>query len=491
MKLPVAALLLFPLISTPTLALGHGVEETAVAGANQPLARALDVIQADRLKADLHFLASDEMRGRDTPSPEQRIAARFIASRLERLGWSPGAKDGYLWEYELPTIAVDPTSTSFVATANARVVDLKLGSDYAFYPGSLGEMNATGNGLVFIGSGSDEDLEGLELEDKWALCRSSELSYRKVGSNARKAGAVGVIVLSGTELDSEEMAARVRTWGAQATEGRLRRGRSNSKARPYVYMSDAGAQKLFALAGNPSPKLGDELKISLTDKRALAAESTAGLENVIGLWPGSDPVLKNELIILSAHYDHVGANDDGTVFNGADDNGSGTVGLLSVAEALSEFGPMRRSVMLMWVSGEEKGLLGSAAWTKDPYLHDGLKPVANINMDMIGRNDPKSLLITPTKDHKAHNGLTRMAESLRAEEGFENFGSADAYWSRSDHANFSKNLDIPVAFLFADVHEDYHKVTDTPDKIDYDKIRRVARLVTRIVAGLQTDTLDL
>jgi hypothetical protein len=479
-------------LSSFTLASGQDdVDATIAKELERPLTRALDSIQPKRIQADLHFLASDEMRGRDTPSQEQRIAARFIAARLQRLGWEPGGKDGYLWDYELPTVAIDGSESSMDATKAGESVELGLGVDYAFYPNSLSELDVSGKGLVFVGTGTKEELEGLDLEGRWTLCRHSELRYTKVSSNARKAGAVGVIVLPGEGMTATEMEQRVQTWGKQVTEGRLNRGRGNSKARPYVYMTEAGAQKLFKLAGSGVPELGDGLDVALTEKRVMLAESTAGLENVIGIWPGSDPELASELIILSAHYDHVGANSDGTVFNGADDNGSGTVGLLSVAEALKAYGPMRRSIMLIWVSGEEKGLLGSAAWTKDPHLPGGLKPVANINIDMIGRNDARSLLVTPTQDHDAYNGLTRMAESYRAEEGFDKLGSADAYWSRSDHANFSKNLQIPVAFLFSDIHEDYHKVTDTPDKIDYDKIARVSRLVVRMLNGLQADSLSL
>jgi hypothetical protein len=105
---------------------------------------------------------------------------------------------------------------------------------------------------------------------------------------------------------------------------------------------------------------------------------------------------------------------------------------------------------------------------------------------MIGRNAPDKLLITPTSAHKAYNGLVKLAEKVAPLEGFPALGSADEYWDRSDHRNFSVNLKIPVAFLFSDVHEDYHEPTDDPEKIDYDKIRRVARTVVRLIGELQT-----
>jgi len=167
------------------------------------------------------------------------------------------------------------------------------------------------------------------------------------------------------------------------------------------------------------------------------------------------------------------------------------MGLLALAQALTEYGPMRRSVLVMWVSGEEKNLWGSEAWTKNPLLPPGHKVVADINIDMIGRNAPDKLLITPTRALKEYNGLTRLAEALGPLEGFPHLGSADEYWKRSDHMNFADNLGVPVAFLFSDVHEDYHQPTDTPDKIDYDKIHRVVRLVLRMLDALQTDELRL
>ncbi len=142
------------------------------------------------------------------------------------------------------------------------------------------------------------------------------------------------------------------------------------------------------------------------------------------------------------------------------------------------------------MSGEEKGLWGSGAWTKDPWLPDGRRPVANINIDMIGRTEPAELYITPSDGHERYNAIARAAYELSALEGFPRLESQDEYWARSDHANFAKNLAIPVTFLCAGEHEDYHKPTDTADKIDYDKVRRVTRLVVRMLDRLQTGHLE-
>jgi hypothetical protein len=266
---------------------------------------------------------------------------------------------------------------------------------------------------------------------------------------------------------------------------------------PTMAISGPAMARLLTLAGNNDPAgarpaLGTDLGVVFTDTRTdNGADGTLEAEDVCAFWPGSDPVLSKEVIIISAHYDHVGTSPAGVVFNGADDNGSGTTGLLQLAEALTVNGPMRRSVFLIWVSGEEKGLWGSKAWCSAPTLPEGHRAICDINIDMIGRNAPDFLLITPTKARKGdYNGLTRLAEALGGKEGFPTLGSADAYWTRSDQFNFA-TLKIPVAFLFNGEHEDYHQPTDDPEKIDCDKIRRVARLVLRMIDGLQADKLDL
>ncbi len=489
-----------PLFTLAALSLGaaafafSGEEATPVALQPTALSAALDSISTENIAADLHFFASDEMAGRDTPSPEQRIAARFLAARLGRLGWEPGAQEGsWFWEYELPMVAVDDVASHLTATVEGRELRMRLGEHYTFSGRRPTVHDVSANGIVYAGALSDAEVEAIDLEGHWMLVRADEgVDRGKIISVARKGKAAGILVAPGTSIDAAAMTARVEEYTADMTKSRLSRGSvGESRSIPYVYITEDATQTLLQLGGLDDPKAGDAIDAELREARVVDDQSKAELENVIGIWPGSDPVLKDEVILLSAHYDHVGTNADGEVFNGADDNGSGSMCLLNVAEALTHYGPMRRTVMILWVSGEEKGLLGSAAWTKDPYLPEGMTPILNINIDMVGRNAPEKLMITPTSEHEAYNGLTRLAEQNRAFEGFDELASADAYWSRSDHANFSRNLEIPVAFLFSDVHEDYHQLTDTPDKIDYDKVRRVARLVVRMLDGLQADVLQL
>lgn len=460
----------------------------ATATALEPaLQRALDSVDQEAMRGDLYFLASDEMKGRDTPSPEQRIAARYLQARVRRLGFQPGGRDGkFLYEYVWPQAGLDEANTHATMTIGGADLQLAWARDYFLARGAFGKREVDGP-LVWAGGFEDADLAGIDVAGAWLVGRPKE----RMPSNRRmrqleEAGAAGIVVLPFGDVEKQQKELeRTNGWyrGAKLTGG----GGEDKEEFPVVHLGARIAATLEA-ALPPDTKPGTKLEARLRERCDYGKRQDAVLENVCAFWPGSDPKLKEEVILISAHYDHVGVrSSDGDVFNGADDNGSGTTGLLAIADALKAYGPMRRSVMLIWVSGEEKGLFGSAAWTKDPSLPGGTRPLCNINIDMIGRNAPNQLLITPTKAHEAYSLLTKTAERHAGAEGFTDLGSADEYWRRSDHMNFADNLKIPVAFLFTDVHEDYHQVTDTPDKIDYDKASRVVRLVLRMLHDLQVD----
>ena len=464
------------------------------------LAAALDSIQADKIKSDIFFLASDELGGRDTPSVGQRIAARFIRARMMRLGVPPGTPDGYLFNYKLVRRELDLAESKAQAVKSGRSVGFYLGTDYTLHPSAIAHSNASGN-VVYCAEADEKQLAALDLAGKWALCEDSGMSGPERRTAVKQAGAIGVLLAPGTKTNAERMDKRIRDYFANIKSPGVRFPENRDEERdvyPYLMISAATKARLLELSGpladpTKGPAVGTDLGVVFSESRKeLSQDGLVDVENVCAFWPGRDPELSKDVIIVSAHYDHVGTNAAGEVFNGADDNGSGTTGLLQLAEALTVNGPLRRSVMLIWVSGEEKGLFGSRAWCAAPSLPAGHRAVCNINIDMIGRNAPDLLLITPTKARaKDYNGLTRLAESLCAQEGFPELGNADQYWMRSDQVNFASYLKIPVTFLFSDVHEDYHRSTDDPEKIDYDKIRRVTRLVLRMLDGLQADELKL
>ena len=470
------------------------------------LSTALDSVKTENIRADIHFIASDDLAGRYTPSPGLRVAARYIRARLQRLGFEPGGPKGYFYTYPLTRTMVDFESSGVSLKAGDRTVELVMGEDFFYrYPSFREDADFSGP-VVFCGPGEKEVMKKLELKDAWALIMDDGEEAWRASREARSAGALGSILVPTADYDGESYAERLGPSLAKAREGKFgypgtgsRSGRRRMRPHATLYMTRAAGLKLLALAPDRPkggeadawlPKVGTRLGVTVTDKRRMAPQEDELLvENVCGFWRGSDPELSKQVIIVSAHYDHVG-DSGGKIKNGADDNGSGTTGLMAVAEALKAYGPMRRSVLLIWVSGEERGLWGSRAWCNDPWLPEGSKPVANLNIDMIGRNAPDELFVTPTKEHDQHNGIVRIAQKLAATEGFKELGSADEFYHRSDQANFA-TLDIPVAFLFSGLHEDYHQPTDDPDKIDCDKIRRVSRLIVRLIDALQADDLGV
>ena len=493
-SLTTASLLVLPLLAPVSFSSDVEVAPAAMSTTVAPLAAALDSVSTRNIAADIHFIASDELQGRDTPSRGLKIAARFIRARLSALGFEPGAGDGFFHEYPLDFARMDGELT-YARLGERELVE---GEDYAAWFRTTEHLDVEAP-LVWVGEEADSAFEGLDLEGRWAVVVAKDRrSWRKTRRAAQKANALGVVRLF--EDDSRDFersctAVQRSLEGAvsyprpKSSEPEKKESASSRKSFPFVSLKRSILEATIE-GGLDGLKPGTDLGLTFRDVRTPDEQTKqVTLENVVGLWRGSDPELAHEVIIVSAHYDHVGARE-GEVYNGADDNGSGTTGLLALAEALTSYGELRRSVMVIWVSGEEKGLFGSQAWTENPTLPEGYEAVANINIDMIGRNEPDSLLVTPTSEHEAYNGLTRLAERLAPLEGFPVLGDADAYYERSDHYNFRKNLDVPVAFLFSDIHEDYHQASDTPDKIDYDKIRRVARLVMRMLDGMQDDVLE-
>ena len=198
-----------------------------------------------------------------------------------------------------------------------------------------------------------------------------------------------------------------------------------------------------------------------------------------------------EYIVISAHLDHVGVRDDGEVFNGADDDGSGTTGVMEIAEAFAqaakEGNRPRRSILFLNVTGEEKGLLGSSYYADQDPIFPLSQTVANLNIDMIGRTDPKRegdrnyvYLIgsdkLSTDLHNISEEVNTKYSNIELDYTYNDENDPNRFYYRSDHYNFAKN-NIPVIFYFNGTHDDYHRPSDTPDKIEYDLLQNRARLV--------------
>lgn len=449
--------------------------------------------QAARILSDVSFIACDDLGGRDTPSAGLRVAARFIANRLQRLGWRPGAEGSWFHTYELIHRALDESACRAVAARGDEKLEFTYSSDYTFLPQQIADQDLTA-GVVFLGKvpaalGSP----GPDVRGKWVLFTEPGGNLQNVESELRAAGAAGVLstinVMSNLGGDPEGGVV-FKLFADLMREGRVSYP-DKVPFLPRVYLKKRAIENLLTLAGIDKPSPGQALPIEFTERRRMRFDRKVECENVVGLWPGRTPGLSAPSIIVSAHYDHVGLDRRGSVCNGADDNGSGTCGLLALAEALAAHGRLDCPVLLVWLSGEEKGLWGSQALIESPWFEKGARPAANINLDMIGRNAGNQLLITPFDEkHPKHNGLARLARSIAASEGFTDVQSGDGYFERSDQANFAK-LGIPVTFLTDGMHADYHEPTDDAEKIDGDKIRRVVNVVFKMLTTLEKDPAGL
>jgi hypothetical protein len=536
LRLPTASwkptVLLSSALLTSTFLVGTGLvaqDSAAPAVQTRPPA-AIEQIQARQLLAHATFLASDELEGRLTGSPGQHAAAKYIAQHFEKLGLTPmgdlvdpdGASDGersWFQHYGIERTFVTDDSSVQVGATN-------LAEGYAILGASETKVALEGK-AAWLGFGrtrgasrdvpENADLggkvavvaikpprgnvpAGLGVEQKFGM---SFGLLQKIGATARnlaKAGADAVVfvqfedkvglcdVLNYVALSPGKAMVTPNFPGADngmAMMGRLAR----SGGVPTLVLSPGASKAVlaeldvdfeafgaFVEGGDERPEGKDEVACKLTLQVKHDGEARAS--NVCAVLRGSDPALRDEAIVYSAHMDHVGKRMDGDVFNGADDNASGSAGLLAIATAYAKAEQRpRRSIVFLSVSGEELGLWGSQFYSDNPtWPLDQL--VANINTDMIGRSGPESgameVTVTPSYKHGKFSTIVRDSAAF-AKTMDVTFSSGDKYYRRSDHYNFAKK-GIPVVFFCNGEHGDYHQVTDHADKLDADKMQRIARL---------------
>jgi hypothetical protein len=484
------------------LALGACAAPSVSPPVSAPAAAEATPVTAEAMRARISFLAADAMRGRDTPSPELEIAAEYLANEAQRLGLEPRGEGGTFyqrWPYSLYQLRADATRLGITGPRGTQTLD--LGRDFFAVGAPGGEIEG---GVVFVGrdfAGAAE-AEGI-LRDRIALFvlpgtgdRNWRMTRARQVAAAERGGARAVIHV----LDPAWSAAQIQ----QAAQQAARPGRLLGHPAPLAqyHLSYAAAERLMAAADLSLEELwrraadGDVQGIMLPGITARAAAPRDRLEqaeppNVVAVLPGRDPALRDEYIILSAHFDHVGVgtpmNGD-SIYNGADDNASGTAALLEIARALSmlpESERPRRSIAFLWVSGEEKGLLGSRWFSDNPTIPIE-QLVANINMDMIAGDRHRDSVVVIGKDYST------MGETVsRVIAGLPelNLIASDDIWPeqqffyRSDQLNFMRK-EIPSLFFFTGVHECYHRPCDTVDFIDSGKAARVSNLVFHTVRAL-------
>ncbi|HEX6134975.1 MAG TPA: M28 family peptidase [Longimicrobiales bacterium] len=470
--------------------------EQAAPTAAAALADAAASIRPQDFYARIGFLASDALQGRDTPSPGLEAAAAYIASEFHSFGLRPAGEDGgYLQRWPYVTRVLDVASVRFDVQAEGRSRPLAYRSDYYVTGGARAGFSG---GLVFAGSAVPAaDVRGNTLRDRAVIITQPQVEARQQGqaiirarASADSAGAAALIVILPPNMDAAAVAQRAA--GAE----RASRGLPSI---PVFYVRSAAARSLFEMAGLDFNALtgsaGAQRPVPLAGLTAQLGGGVTETEhrppNVAGMLPGSDPALRNSYVVFSAHIDHTGICAPGTadpICNGADDDASGTSAIMELAEAFAQL-PVtpKRSIIFLGVSGEEKGLLGSSYFADNPTVPiDSI--VANVNIDMIGRNHPDSVVVIG----KDYSTLGPLLEQVNAQHPELRMTTSDDIWPeqrfffRSDHFNFARR-EVPAIFFFTGVHDDYHRPSDTVDKIDLDKISRITRLIFYYANAIAND----
>ncbi len=488
--------------------------------------RGAEQITAAQIRAYLSYIASDEMEGRDTPSRGLDLTAKFLAMNLAHWGLKPAGDDGtFFQKIALRRNLINKEKTQ----VRLNDQNLAFGEDYIALPVDAavsGPLVFAGNGW-FIKSKNMDAYKGIDAKGKIAVIftslsglprgvSSSDLSGGKPGEDwmdpgqyARKQGAVATVIVPDFQFMANWERNRQRLNERPATVVEKFQPAETSRL-PGIVITPRIANLLFqgekqnatalfeATFGGEMP---EPFELSPTKKMSITVSSKGdpiATQNVVAVFEGSDPVLKDEYVALGAHYDHVGigtpVNGD-AIYNGADDDGSGTTALLAIAEALAK-APNRpkRSVLFNWHAGEEKGLWGSRYFTEYPTI-PLQKIVAQINVDMIGRSKkqgdtnprnnslsgPNEIYVIGSKMMSTELGeLTEAVNkeylNLTYNYRYDDPKDPNRFFFRSDHYNYARK-GIPIVFFFDGEHEDYHRPGDEPQKIDYEKMQKVVRTI--------------
>jgi Zn-dependent M28 family amino/carboxypeptidase len=450
-------------------------------------------ITAEELKEKLYTYASDEFEGRETGLRGQKIAVEYLRETYKKLRVDAAKEDGDYFQ-NVPLVLVNPPKVSI----NIDSIPFKYYQD--FISTSDAETNTINtNDIVLVGYGIKDqkynDYKELEVSGKIVVAiggepKNEDGSYLISGSEKISKWSNGRQALRSKQNTAKEMGAKAFFL--------IDEDLFNRYAPYYKARDKRGGESNLSLDVNEetmygflvSKSMGDVLlKTKSVEIDYNQVSEPISSENVAAMIKGSEK--PNEYIILSAHLDHVGMHD-GEVFNGADDDGSGTVAILEIAEAFKAAqdkgqGP-KRSVIFLHVTGEEKGLLGSQYYTDYDPIVPLAQTVSNLNIDMIGRTDPKRTegkrnyiyLIgsdkLSTDLHNISEEMNTKYTNIELDYTYNDENDPNRFYYRSDHYNFAKN-NIPIIFYFNGTHDDYHKATDTPDKIEYDLLENRTRLV--------------
>lgn len=493
-----------------------GLAGSRMVAANLPaVPPTVESITPTELRMHLEFLASDELGGRYTLSPSFAIAARYLAAHLQAYGFRGAANGSFLQTFEVVSAKADSAKTTLELTIDGKPVALKFGEDFL-------ASNTSGSGqaegaIVYVGAGisapelKHDDYAGKDVKGKIVLMVPAQpagidagsLKDNQQGGGAALAhGASGILL-----LPPQRFLAFMRDKSVLqrfASRESIALSRENDGKLPSLTLTPDVAEKLLATAGldlktvyeSTAKKDAPKSKpVEGSAKISVALQQTrTSTQNVAGILEGTDPQLKNEYVVFSAHYDHLKAGPNGEIFHGADDDGSGTSAVLAIARAMSLQRP-KRSVLVVFHAGEELGLLGSQYNTDVAPVVPLDKMVVDLNIDMIGRSkppgdsQPQDAHLTDAGtvylvgDDRISPELHQLSEEtngefqkLKLDYYYNDPQNPERIYFRSDHWNYAKH-GVPIIFYFDGTHVDYHRPTDTVDKIDFNKMTQITRLV--------------
>jgi len=458
------------------------------------VSRAVASITPEEIIRRIGVIAHDSMRGRATPSPELEKVAAFIGGEFRNFGLKPDGDSGrFIQRYPLRRVQLD-TIASVVAVSGGPT--LRIPRDAAAV--GLRDVEASGKVVIVTGTTIDAasaqqmDLAGavvlLPLAPEDPTGRNSPLVRSLNLINAQRPAATVLVSpiadAPWRQLSGNALGARISpAWQADA-------GPAGMRGVPLVLIREAALRPalerqgvdLGALRRAGGPLLATPVNLTISISLKMQAAASASAPNVVGILEGSDPVLKNEYVVFSGHMDHIGvgapdARGD-SINNGADDDASGTIAVVQLAQAFSRLSPRpKRSLIFLTVSGEERGLWGSEYFTLHPPV-EMAHVVADLNTDMVGRNW-KDTIAAIGKEHSDLGATLNRVNAAHPELGMTAIGDIwpeEQFYRRSDHFNFARK-GVPILFFFNGTHPDYHGRGDEVSKIDGEKESRIVKLV--------------
>lgn len=450
--------------------------------AQNPAKEYADQIIQSELKENLSILASDALEGRETGTRGQKMAAAFISYQFAEAGLKPPVNGSYYQTFNLYRTVQAEVYLSTRGTRFKNFQDIVyLGKD-----NSGGEVSLP---VVFAGKGRAMDYEQLQISGKAVVVMiGQDQDYRGPISLARSKNAAMVLIVN--TRDKPQFVEYAKQFEAYLTDAALslKKPEAPSKSSGVFFVAPGVAEKIFnttlsklteAAAGRGTLKKVEAGQLSY---KTSVEVKTVPTENVLGYLEGTDK--KDELVVITAHYDHVGRKEHGQgdlINNGADDDGSGTTAVLQLAKVFAQAkqdgkGP-RRSMLFMTVAGEENGLLGSEYYTQHPVF-PLQNTVVDLNIDMIGRRDEQHQNSPPylyvigadklsSELHQLSESVNNKYTKLIFDYTYNDEEHPARLYYRSDHWNFAQK-NIPIIFYFDGIHEDYHQPSDEVDKIEFD-----------------------